>query len=66
MFEFQIKATEKDPTGYYLPRWDQAERLTVKAKTKAEAEEKVKAVLGKTGKRRGWPWVISVDAVKEL
>lgn len=66
MFEFEIKATEKDPTGYYFPRWDQAEKLTVKAETKAEAAEKVKAVLGETGSRRGWPWVISVVGVKEI
>ena len=66
MFEFAIRATEKDPTGYYFPRWDLAENLTVKAETKAEAVNKVKAVLGETGDRRGWPWAITVVSVKEI
>lgn len=42
MFEFEIRAVEKDPTGYYLPRWDMAEKLTVRAATKAEAVEKTR------------------------
>lgn len=66
MFEFAIRATEKDPAGYYFPRWDQAEKLTVKAGTKAEAIKKVKAVLGEAGDRRGWSWAITVDSMKEI
>jgi hypothetical protein len=66
VFEFAIRATEKDPTGYYFPRWDEAEKLTIKAETKAGAITKVKKVLGETGSRRGWPWAITVDSIKEI
>lgn len=66
MFEFSIRATEKDPAGYYFPRWDQAEKLKVHAETKDEAIKKARGVLGKTGNRRGWPWAFIVDSINEI
>ena len=65
MFTFNIRAVEKDPSGYYFPRWDLAEKLTIKAETKDEAFGKVKAVLGETGNRHDWPWAITVDDIQE-
>jgi len=66
MFEFTIRVTEKDPSGYYFPRWDLAENIKVQAKTKGEAVKKVEGVLGETGPRRGWPWAIAVDSINEI
>ena len=66
MFEFEMRATEKDPSGYYFPRWDLSEKLIVKANTKQEALEKAEALLGETTRRRGWAWAIKVDSVTEL
>jgi len=66
VFEFSIRATEKDPTGYYFARWDLAEKVKVKAETKKEAVDKVKAVLGELGSREGWPWAIVVDDIREI
>ncbi len=66
MFEFNMRAVEKDPTEYYFPRWDQAEKLTIIAETRAEAMKKAKSLLGDTGNKRGWPWTITIDVVKEI
>lgn len=66
MYEFEMRAKEKDPSGYYFVRWDQAETLTVRAETRAKAIEKAKVVLGDVGYRYGWPWVFVVDSIKEV
>lgn len=66
MFKFDIRATEKDPSGYYHPRWDLAERLTINAETREEAITKAKALLGEKGERRGWPWAVSVYGAEEI
>lgn len=45
-YRFTGRATGKDPTGYYFPRWDQAQPISVLAETKAEANRKALALLG--------------------
>ena len=66
MFSFKIRATEKDPTGYYHPRWDLAQKLTVTGNNRDEAFSKAKAVLGEVGDRQGWPWVMTIDDIQEI
>ena len=64
MYELRRRAEEKDPSGYYNPRWDEAESIKVKAETKKEAFCKAEVVLGDA--ERGWPWAMTVDDMQEL
>lgn len=65
MFEFSIRAAEKDPSGYYYTRWDLAQSVKVKAETKTDAFDKVRAVLGET-KEYGWKWAMTVDDIQDI
>ena len=46
MFRFKGRATGADPHGYYYPRWDLAQAVSVLAETKAEATSKALKMLG--------------------
>lgn len=46
LFTFTGRATGSDPEGYYYPRWDRAQAISVIASTKAEATTKARAMLG--------------------
>lgn len=65
MFEFNIRATEKDKSGYYYPDWEKAQKIMVKAETKALAMEKVESVLGKPSKD-GYEWLMTIDDIQEI
>lgn len=45
-FRFRGHAVGKDPTGYFYPRWDQAQAISVLAPTKDEANRKAWDMLG--------------------
>lgn len=62
-FEFTMRATGYDRSGYYYPNWDRAEHLTVRAATKQEAINKGAAMLGRHP--RHGTWTFKVDKIKE-
>lgn len=64
IFEYDLRLTAQDPSGYYYPRWDLAEKITVRAATKQEAVNKAAKALGKA--RRGWPWTAVCDNIREV
>lgn len=64
VFEFDLRLTARDPSGYYYPRWDLAEKITVRAATKQEAVNKAAKALGKAS--RGWPWTAVCDNIREV
>ena len=63
MSEFNMRAVESDPSGYYITRWDRAVSLSIKADNKDEAIKKAKAALG-SGSR--WPYIFRVDSVTDV
>ena len=60
---FKLRATEKDPFGYYFPRWDLATKLEIKTDTKEKAVEEARLILGPTEIKKGWVWAIKVDQI---
>ncbi|GAA1148752.1 hypothetical protein GCM10009651_36600 [Microbacterium natoriense] len=46
LFRFKGRATGSDPEGYYYPRWDRAQPISVIAPTKRAATLKALALLG--------------------
>ena len=64
-FEFDLRLTEADPSGYYYPRWDQAQKITVTADTLNEAIKKATIVMGKT-RNHGWKWRAVCDSIREV
>lgn len=66
LFRFDMRATEKDPSGYYYPRWDKAraQSVSVVAETKQEAINKAAKMLGPTT-RSGWYWIFRVDKITD-
>jgi hypothetical protein len=58
-YRFHGRATGQDPTGYYHPRWDLAQEISVFAETKNEATAKALQMLGdhpRFGDRRHCGW----------
>ena len=64
LFEFKLRAVAKDPSGYYYPKWEEAEKITVTSENKDKAIKKAMVALGKT--ERGWPWAFTVDDIQEV
>jgi len=64
VFRFTMRATPADTNGYYHPRWDTAQKLTVLAGTRKEASEKATAMLG--GVRSGYKWIFDFDQIDEV
>lgn len=54
LFRFTGEYVDKDPTGYAMTRWDLATPVSVLASTKAEAAQKVWAMLGEPPRGRSW------------
>lgn len=63
-FRFEMRAAERDVTGYCHTRWDQAQAITVLATTREEAMEKAERVLGEP--HRGYCWVYAFDNISEV
>lgn len=59
VFEFDLRLTAQDPSGYYYPRWDIAEKITVRAATKQEAVNKAAKALGKAS------YELDIDGLEE-
>lgn len=64
IFRFTMRAVPADTSGYYHPRWDTAQKLTVLAGTRKEASEKATAMLG--GVRSGYKWIFGFDQIDEI
>jgi hypothetical protein len=69
-FRFKGRATGSDPTGYYYPRWDRAQPISVLAETKAEATQKAFVMLGTHPRHGSWRtpnsgWAIIWDSMDE-
>lgn len=63
MSVFHMLAVEKDVSGYYYVRWDQAIPVEVEAQTREEAFTKLWAILGDAPLGRGWTWTAKVKKV---
>jgi hypothetical protein len=66
MFEFHMRATLHDRSGYYWPRWDKATPITVRAATKQEAINQATTALGECPRGRGWFWGFKVDRIESV
>src|SRR5690606_11063350 len=64
-FKFNMRRIEKDPSGYYHPRWDRATPVSVIAENESEAFKKVWALSGETN-RYGWVWTAIIDSIEEV
>lgn len=64
IFQFSMRATPADTSGYYHPRWDQAEKMTILAGTRKEAAEKARVMLGEV--RSGYKWIFAFDQIDEV
>ena len=64
LYLFNLRATDKDTSGYYFPRWDRARSLVIQAPTEREAIAKADALLPPL--RSGWAWAFQVDSVTEV
>lgn len=63
-FKFNMRRIEKDPSGYYYPRWDRALPVSVIAENESEAYKKLWALSGRT-RRSGWVWTAKIDSIEE-
>lgn len=75
IYRFNGRATGSDPTGYFYPRWDLAQSVSILARSGEEAVEKAVNMLGTHnrfgvsgfGDRRDTPgWAIRWDSVDEV
>lgn len=64
IYLFSLRATERDTSGYFFPRWDRARSLVIQAPTEREAIAKADALLPPL--RSGWAWAFQVDSVTEV
>lgn len=64
VFRFVGRAVISDDTGYYFARWDRAQKISVLASNRLEANRKAFAMLGESN-RRGWSWELRWDRVDE-
>lgn len=64
IFRFTMRAVPADTSGYYRPRWDTAEKMTVLGGTRKEATEKAEAMLGEV--RSGYKWIFDFDQIDEV
>jgi len=63
-FRFKMSAVPKDQTGYYYPKWDTAQPITVIAHNREEAAQKASVALGES--EQGWPWFFRHDSIEEI
>lgn len=64
VYEFEMRATGYDRTGYYYPNWDHAEHVEVRAATKQQAINKAAEMLGQHP--RHGSWTFKVDKIREI
>lgn len=68
-YRFKGRATGCDPYGYFYPRWDKAQSVTVLAGTKREATAKAMQLLGdhpRFGNSRYYGWTVKWDEIEEV
>ena len=63
-YRFHLRRIEGDSEGYYYPRWDRAQSVTVIAATENEALRKARAMSPEL--RRPWRWLFQVDRIEEV
>ncbi len=59
-----MQLVEKDPSGYYITRWDRAIPVTVRAADRAEAFKKAWAVMGESPS--GHTWTARIVDITEM
>lgn len=64
LFRFNARAVESDPTGYYVTRWDRALPVSVIARNRDEAFEKVETMMGEP--TRHGAWAVRIDSAEEI
>jgi len=64
VFDFDLRLARADREGYYHTRWDQAQRITVRAENKQAAVNKAAAALGSPGSGRYWTALC--DQIREV
>jgi hypothetical protein len=64
IFRFTMRAVPADTSGYYRPRWDTAEKMTILGGTRKEAMEKAVTMLGEV--RSGRKWIFEFDRIDEV
>ena len=70
-YKFIGRATGVDPEGYFFPRWDRAQAVSVIASTKGEANRKARELLGTHPRFGSWRtpnsgWGIKWDSIEEV
>lgn len=58
---FKMRVVDKDPTGYYYVRWDRATPVEVIAPDRAEAFQRLWALMGQAPRHR--TWTAQVDSI---
>lgn len=57
LFRFSMRAAVADSSGYYVTRWDRAQRMTVIGSTQDEAVSRASKMLGKPDRGRCWTFI---------
>lgn len=70
-YKFTGRATGVDPEGYFYPRWDLVQSVSVIAENKAEATRKALEMLGTHPRFGSWRtpnsgWGIIWDSIEEV
>lgn len=63
LFRFKGRYASCDPEGYFYTRWDRANPVSVLARSKKEAGEKLWAMLGEAPRHR--TWIVVWDSIDE-
>ena len=63
-YKFSCRVVEGDKTGYYFPRWDRAQKVSVIAESQNEAMKKIGRMMGEL--KQGWIWLIHIDQTEEV
>ena len=64
-YDFHLRATAHDREGYYVPRWDRAVSIVMRAATKQDAINKAAAALGPCGSRGDY-WGFRLDRIERV
>ena len=60
-YDFHLRATAHDREGYYVPRWDKAVSIVMRAATKQDAINKAAVALGPCPRGDYWGFKVAGD-----
>lgn len=58
LYDFDLRVAAADSDGYYVTRWDEATKLTVRATDRSEAFTECWRVMGKSPRGRYWTAIL--------